>query len=33
MTEPVEMLPKDEYNATLIANVHPMEWRKPAPAK
>ncbi|MBI3798556.1 MAG: mercuric reductase [Deltaproteobacteria bacterium] len=27
-----EVLPQDEYNATLIANVHPAEWENPEPA-
>jgi pyruvate/2-oxoglutarate dehydrogenase complex dihydrolipoamide dehydrogenase (E3) component len=27
-----EVLPQDEYNATLIANVHPADWQNPQPA-
>lgn len=27
-----EVLPRDEYNATLIANVHPPDWQNPEPA-
>jgi pyruvate/2-oxoglutarate dehydrogenase complex dihydrolipoamide dehydrogenase (E3) component len=28
----VEVLPKDAYNALLVANVHPPDWRQPTPA-
>jgi pyruvate/2-oxoglutarate dehydrogenase complex dihydrolipoamide dehydrogenase (E3) component len=28
----VEVLPKDAYNTELVANVHPPDWRQPAPA-
>ncbi len=31
MIEVIEVLPKDEYNATLIANVRPVEWTNPEP--
>jgi len=27
-----EVLPKDEHNATLVSNVHPPDWKNPAPA-
>src|SRR5499433_543377 len=27
-----EVLPQDEYNATLVANVHPIDWKNPDPA-
>lgn len=27
-----EILPRDEYNAKLLANVHPADWRNPEPA-
>jgi pyruvate/2-oxoglutarate dehydrogenase complex dihydrolipoamide dehydrogenase (E3) component len=27
-----DVLPQDEYNATLIANVHPADWQNPEPA-
>ncbi len=27
-----EILPHDEYNATLVANVHPADWQNPEPA-
>jgi len=27
-----EILPHDEYNATLVANVHPADWENPEPA-
>src|SRR5262245_578967 len=27
-----EVLPHDTYNAALVANVHPRDWRNPAPA-
>ncbi len=29
---PPEVLPHDEYNASLIANVHPPQWQNPEPA-
>jgi pyruvate/2-oxoglutarate dehydrogenase complex dihydrolipoamide dehydrogenase (E3) component len=29
---PVEVLPRDSHNATLVANVHPPDWKNPAPA-
>jgi pyruvate/2-oxoglutarate dehydrogenase complex dihydrolipoamide dehydrogenase (E3) component len=32
MTATPEILPKDEHNATLIANVHPPDWTNPEPA-
>ncbi|GBC83493.1 Mercuric reductase [bacterium HR10] len=28
----LEVLPKDEYNATLVSNVHPPDWVNPEPA-
>ncbi len=28
----VRVPPEDEYNATLVANVHPPDWRNPEPA-
>jgi pyruvate/2-oxoglutarate dehydrogenase complex dihydrolipoamide dehydrogenase (E3) component len=28
----VEVLPKDEYNGRLVANVHPLDWVNPEPA-
>ena len=28
---PPEILPDDLYNRTLLANVHPAQWRNPAP--
>lgn len=31
MSDRVEMLPNDEYNQTLIANVHPPDWSNPKP--
>lgn len=27
-----ELLPYDDYNATLVANVHPTDWKNPEPA-
>ena len=27
----VEVLPKDEYNGRLVANVHPPDWINPEP--
>ena len=32
MIETVEVLPKDEHNAELVANVHPSDWINPEPA-
>jgi len=32
MPPTVEVLPRDVYNAELIAQVHPREWRPPTPA-
>jgi pyruvate/2-oxoglutarate dehydrogenase complex dihydrolipoamide dehydrogenase (E3) component len=29
----VELIPKDEHNIELVANVHPPDWRNPTPAK
>jgi hypothetical protein len=29
--EPVSVLPRDAYNATLVANVHPPDWKNPTP--
>lgn len=31
MNESVEVLPRDEYNAELIKNVHPPDWKNPEP--
>lgn len=33
MTTGVEVLPRDIYNETLVANVHPREWVNPMPAE
>ena len=30
MTE-IDLLPRDEFNARLMANVHPADWKNPAP--
>ncbi|MCI0526590.1 MAG: FAD-dependent oxidoreductase, partial [Nitrospira sp.] len=30
--EPVTVLPDDEYNQTLVSNVHPADWVNPDPA-
>src|SRR5688572_3007467 len=27
----IELVPRDEHNARLLANVHPPDWRNPAP--
>jgi len=32
MSEVPDVLPRDEHNAELAANVHPTEWANPAPA-
>jgi hypothetical protein len=32
MPPTVEVLPRDVYNAELIAQVHPPDWRPPTPA-
>ncbi|MFQ5656055.1 MAG: mercuric reductase [Candidatus Methylomirabilales bacterium] len=32
MSTVVDVLPKDEHNATLVSNVHPPDWRSPKPA-
>jgi len=32
MMDTVEMKPKDKYNDTLVANVHPADWVNPEPA-
>jgi pyruvate/2-oxoglutarate dehydrogenase complex dihydrolipoamide dehydrogenase (E3) component len=32
VTAPVEVLPRDEHNATLVSNVHPPDWKNPKPA-
>src|SRR5262249_44967834 len=32
MTEPVAVLPADEWNRRLVANVHPPDWINPEPA-
>jgi pyruvate/2-oxoglutarate dehydrogenase complex dihydrolipoamide dehydrogenase (E3) component len=31
MTQTHKMLPNDEYNRQLVANVHPPQWRNPTP--
>lgn len=31
--EPVRILPEDEYNTELVANVHPLDWTNPVPAE
>lgn len=31
MSEPIEVLPRDEWNARLVENVHPPHWRNPTP--
>src|SRR4029434_6599860 len=28
-----DVLPHDDYNATLVANVHPTDWKNPEPAR
>ncbi|MYI74118.1 MAG: FAD-containing oxidoreductase, partial [Acidobacteria bacterium] len=28
---PVRLMPDDEHNRALVANVHPSEWRNPEP--
>src|ERR1700737_31914 len=28
----VQVFPRDEHNARLVANVHPPDWQDPAPA-
>ena len=33
MTPNIEVLPRDTYNTTLVANVHPPEWVNPVPAE
>jgi pyruvate/2-oxoglutarate dehydrogenase complex dihydrolipoamide dehydrogenase (E3) component len=33
MSEPVHVLPEDEFNRALVANVHPPDWVNPEPAK
>lgn len=30
-TDPIEIPPMDEHNATLVANVHPPDWKNPTP--
>jgi pyruvate/2-oxoglutarate dehydrogenase complex dihydrolipoamide dehydrogenase (E3) component/uncharacterized membrane protein YdjX (TVP38/TMEM64 family) len=32
-TEPVRVIPEDEYNKELVSNVHPTDWTNPVPAK
>ena len=29
---PVRLMPDDEHNQALVANVHPPAWRNPEPA-
>ncbi|QDU46287.1 Mercuric reductase [Symmachiella dynata] len=31
MSDPIEVLPADPYNAELVANVHPSDWENPQP--
>jgi len=31
MTQPVSLLPRDQYNEQLESNVHPPQWRNPTP--
>ncbi|TWU14413.1 Mercuric reductase [Symmachiella macrocystis] len=31
MSDPIEVLPADSYNAELVANVHPSDWKNPQP--
>jgi pyruvate/2-oxoglutarate dehydrogenase complex dihydrolipoamide dehydrogenase (E3) component len=33
MTPQIEVLPRDDHNKTLVANVHPPEWVNPEPAE
>jgi pyruvate/2-oxoglutarate dehydrogenase complex dihydrolipoamide dehydrogenase (E3) component len=33
MPPQIEVLPRDEHNKTLVANVHPPEWINPSPAE
>ena len=32
MAEAIHILPHDESNETLVANVHPADWQNPTPA-
>src|SRR5438045_6528151 len=32
MADSVQILPEDDYNCTLVANVHPPDWVNPEPA-
>jgi pyruvate/2-oxoglutarate dehydrogenase complex dihydrolipoamide dehydrogenase (E3) component len=32
MTDTVDLWPRDEFNAALLANVHPTDWQNPTPA-
>ncbi|RME03123.1 MAG: FAD-containing oxidoreductase, partial [Deltaproteobacteria bacterium] len=32
MSEPLKLLPDDEFNRKLVSNVHPPDWRNPEPA-
>ena len=32
MNGPPELTPRDQYNQTLLANVHPPDWVNPEPA-
>ena len=32
MSEPMTLLPSDEHNRRLVANVHPADWANPTPA-
>ena len=33
VTQPPHLRPDDAHNRTLIENVHPPDWRNPAPAR
>ena len=33
MSGPPEVTPRDHYNETLLANVHPPDWVNPTPAR
>ncbi len=32
VSDPVQVPPADEHNATLVGNVHPADWRNPVPS-
>ena len=33
MAQALTILPEDEYNQQLVRNVHPADWKNPAPAE